>query len=177
MTEGRGHQQQQHHNLSFSIRPIVKGRSRPVSDPFAASPVPEPDESALQEASTAAAALDDMEAWLVPGLVVQVLNDNLADGAYRGRTGVVKRVVETYGAELLMDNQDIIQVDQDDCETVIPRLDAPALVVRGDYQRCQVLVRAIGRDIEVELLDGPRKGHRLLLPSSHICRHMALTSS
>lgn len=175
MTEqGRGHNQPQSH-LSFSIRPIAKGRSRPTGDPFAASPVPEPDGLAPQEeASTTAAALDDMDAWLVPGLVVRVLNADLADGVYRGKTGVVKRVVETYGAELLMENKDIIQVDQDDCETVIPRLDAPALVVRGDYRQCQVLVRAIGRDIEVELLDGPRKGHRLLLPASCICRHMAL---
>jgi len=59
--------------------------------------------------------------WLSKGIVVKVMNKKLADGAYYKMKGVVRQVHDKYVGEIeMLDSGDVIKIDQNFCETVIP---------------------------------------------------------
>lgn len=59
--------------------------------------------------------------WLAKGIVVKVTNKKLADGAYYKLKGVIKQVHDKFVGEIeMLDSGDVIKIDQDYCETVIP---------------------------------------------------------
>lgn len=120
---------------------------------------------------------EEEEAWLQAGLVVSIKNTGLANGQYYGKTGIIKRVIEEYGGEIHVAGGDIIKLDQAECSTVLPAVQSDGLVVRGQYRSRRVKVIAIGeKDVEVELVEGSKSGHRIILLTSYICRHIAIDS-
>lgn len=117
------------------------------------------------------------EPWLVKGLVVKVIHKQLGEGKYFGRLAIVQGIVEKYGATLqVIDNSDLIQLDQEDLEPALPLIDNLGLLVLGEERgrRARVVYRhPASKEVEVELEEGPRRGHRKLIPIKYISRHTA----
>ena len=91
--------------------------------------------AAAEALATAAAATSSLSApaWLLTGIVVKVLNERVGGGRYFGKKGVVLRV-ETDGfvAQVRMaDSGDVLRVDQQDLETVVPAAGGAVLIVGG----------------------------------------------
>lgn len=122
---------------------------------------------------------EEEEAWLQVGLVVQIQEMTLSHGLYNGMTGIIKAVVGPggYGAEVQVTNGDILRLDQDNIKPLLPSPGDFGLMVRGTYKDTKVRVIAMGKDdVEVELEEGRRAGHRLLLPPGYVSRHIAIKS-
>ena len=61
--------------------------------------------------------------WLVPGIVVKVMNNVVGGGKYYKKKGLVLRVIDRFIGELRMsEDGDIIRIDQAQVETVIPKV-------------------------------------------------------
>jgi DNA/RNA-binding protein KIN17 len=61
--------------------------------------------------------------WLHPGIVVKVLNKKVSDGKYYKLKADVVRVIDDYVGEVKVHNlNSILQLDQQDLETVIPKV-------------------------------------------------------
>jgi len=73
--------------------------------------------------------------WIIPGLVVKILNKNIADGQFYGKKGVITKVIDLYVAQVkLPENGIVIKIDQAHLETVIPALDSTVAIVNGKYR-------------------------------------------
>ena len=121
--------------------------------------------------------VSDDEPWLQAGLVVSILDDTLAEGRYHRKTGIIRRVIDKFGGEVHVGN-DILKLDQDDLQTVIPGPSEYALVIAGQYQDLRVKIIRMsqsGWEVEVEIDEGPETGHSVLLPLSHVCKHIAVS--
>lgn len=170
-------------NLNLTLRPAAKTAfsAAAASVLFAGAAedgVPAPAPAPAAGGSAEHAPPD--EAWLQAGLVVRVRNAELGDGAYWQRIGIVRRVVDVFGGEVHMvegggEGGDVVRLDQDECETVVPPVGESVLVVRGLYKDLRARVVRAGAEVEVELEEGARRGHRLLLPASLLCRHIAVS--
>uniref|UniRef100_A0A7S3YPR8 DNA/RNA-binding protein Kin17 WH-like domain-containing protein n=1 Tax=Lotharella globosa TaxID=91324 RepID=A0A7S3YPR8_9EUKA len=90
------------------------------------------------------------ENWLFKGLVVKCINKRVGGGAYYKKKGVVKRIHNKFEGEVKMnDSGDVLRLDQEHLETVIPGIGKPVLVLNGGF-----------RGYEAELLsldDDPKK--------------------
>lgn len=120
---------------------------------------------------------EEEEAWAQVGLVIRIQELTLSNGLYNGMTGIIKSVVGpgNYGADVQVTNGDILRLDQDNMRTVLPSPGDFGLIVRGAYRDTKVRVISLGKeDIEVELEEGRRTGHRLLIPSDYVSRHIAI---
>ena len=85
------------------------------------------------------------DAWLYKNIVVRIINKDLGGGKYFRRKAVVDRVISSHTAELTVlepkENQgdeitgDILQMDQDDLETVVPKqMGVKVRILRGKYR-------------------------------------------
>lgn len=118
------------------------------------------------------------EPWLQAGLVIRVAEKNLSNGKYDGMTGVIQNVFHEYGGKIKMSNGDVLKLDQDDCQAIIPAEGEQGVLVRGPYKSMRVRVLLLtAREAEVELEEGRKTGHRVLVPQSWVCRHVAIKSS
>jgi DNA/RNA-binding protein KIN17 len=73
--------------------------------------------------------------WLHTGIIVKVINKKLANGAYYKTKCLVKQVIDKYTGEVqvLDDSGDILRIDQDELETVIPKVIGEAvMIVNGE---------------------------------------------
>lgn len=83
------------------------------------------------------------ENWITTGIVVKVTNKKVGNGVYFKCKGVVKDVQDKFCATVeLLDSGDVLRLDQDDLETVIPRPGSTVKIVNG-----------LGRGYTAELLD------------------------
>uniref|UniRef100_A0A7S4IJY5 C2H2-type domain-containing protein n=2 Tax=Odontella aurita TaxID=265563 RepID=A0A7S4IJY5_9STRA len=79
------------------------------------------------------------ENWLHRDIIVRIISKKLAKGAYYKRKGIVDRVVEKFAAEVEImdsgpderDGGDVIRIDQDDLETVMPREGKKVRILNG----------------------------------------------
>jgi len=94
--------------------------------------------------------------WLYRDIVVRIISKELAKGEYYKRKAVVDRVIDRFQAEVEVlessrksrDGGDVLRIDQDDLETVIPKeLGEKVRIVNGKYR---------GRKARVERLDKRR---------------------
>ncbi len=107
--------------------------------------------------------------WLRQNLLVKCVNMQLASGKYYKRVGRIDRLVEGgWGAEVTMLNsQDILLLDQEDCETTLPKIGGPVLVVSGQYVGSSgafVELSPDGKDAVVEI-----QRRRVALPLGSFC--------
>ncbi|KAJ0403739.1 hypothetical protein ATCC90586_006549 [Pythium insidiosum] len=64
-----------------------------------------------------------LENWITKGIVVKVLNKKVADGKYYKQKGEVIGVKDKFAATVeMLESGDVLQLDQDDLETVIPKI-------------------------------------------------------
>ena len=96
--------------------------------------------------------------WLYRDIVVRIISKKLSNGDYYKRKAIVDKVIDKYEAEVEVlessrkakDGGDILRIDQDDLETVIPKeLGEKVRIVNGRYR---------GKKARVERLD--KKNYR-----------------
>jgi DNA/RNA-binding protein KIN17 len=101
-------------------------------------------------------------AWLCPGLVVKVLNKALGGGRYHKQKGVIKALISPFVAQLeMLASGDVLSLDQDDLQTVLPPLGGPLRILTGTHRGARAQLRSIDEasySVTVELADGPSKG-------------------
>lgn len=156
--------------LSIVFNKGTTKTARPTAEQFLQDEKPESVQKVVLEE-----VLEDIP-WLQVGLVVRVQNRALADGKYHGKTGIVRRIVENFGAEIHVEGGDILRLDQDDCTVMLPPLGQDGLVVLGEYKDMRVKIIRVEKDVEVELCEGRKSGHRVILPISHVCKHIAINN-
>lgn len=87
--------------------------------------------------------------WLHTGIYVKIISKKLCKGEYYKRKAIVDKVINKYAAEVEIistssqsnDGGDIIQIDQDDLETVIPKMTGKKCrIVNGDGRGCYATV-------------------------------------
>ncbi|POM72762.1 DNA/RNA-binding protein Kin17, conserved domain containing hypothetical protein [Phytophthora palmivora] len=77
------------------------------------------------------------ENWVTTGIVVKVTNKRVGDGQYYKCKGVVKDVEDKFCARVeLLDSGDVLRLDQDDLETVIPKPGRKVKIVNGLGRGC-----------------------------------------
>jgi DNA/RNA-binding protein KIN17 len=73
--------------------------------------------------------------WLYEGLIVKVMSKGLADKGYYKQKGVVVRIIAKYVGEIkMLDSGDILKVDQEELETVLPQIGGLVRIVNGAYR-------------------------------------------
>jgi len=73
--------------------------------------------------------------WLIPGLIVKVMNKKVGDGSYYGKKGTVVGVADLYvGIIQMLDSNKKLRVDQAHLETVIPAIGSDIAIVIGEHQ-------------------------------------------
>eukprot|EP00434_Breviolum_minutum_P037609 symbB.v1.2.033354.t1/scaffold4121.1/size44329/5 len=97
------------------------------------------------------------EPWLCEGIIVKVMHQDLAGGKYYRKKGKVVRVRQQFAAEIRMvEGRDLIRLDQEVLETVIPNLGKPVMVVKGPFRGKTARMRTVdleGFCVSVELDD------------------------
>jgi DNA/RNA-binding protein KIN17 len=72
------------------------------------------------------------ESWLRSGIIVKVVSEGLAGGPYYRKKGIVVSLMDRYTGHIrLLDSGALLQVDQDDLETVIPKPGGAVMFVKG----------------------------------------------
>ncbi|KAF0693920.1 Aste57867_15160 [Aphanomyces stellatus] len=99
--------------------------------------------------------------WIVTGIIVKVMDKTVGDGAYYKKKGEIVRVVDTFGAEVrMLDSRDVLRVDQEDLETVIPLVGRSVRIVNGMGRGALATLLSINEAsfcASVLLTSGPRK--------------------
>ena len=81
--------------------------------------------------------------WISTGILIKILSKTLSNGAYYKRKGIITRIVDKYTAQIEVldsgphknDGGDIIQLDQDDLQTVIPsKIGKKVKILNGEYR-------------------------------------------
>lgn len=95
--------------------------------------------------------------WLSENIIVKVKNNEVGNGAFFGKKGKVTRVVDDFGARVAMfDCKTVLELDQDDLETVIPKAGGVVLLLRGPNRGQKAIVKSINVDqfnVSATLLD------------------------
>lgn len=99
----------------------------------------------------------DAAPWLIGNIIVKVKNREVGDGAFFGKKGKVSAVIDEYGARVtLFDSNTVLELDQDDLETVIPKAGGVVLLLRGPKRGQKAVVKSINVEqfnVSAALLD------------------------
>lgn len=99
---------------------------------------------------------DRKDYWLYRDIIVRIISKRFADGKYFKRKAVVDKIIDKYTAEVEVldsgpetrDGGDILRLDQDDLETVVPKeVGKKVRILNGRYR---------GEKARVEVLDKKR---------------------
>lgn len=111
---------------------------------------------------------EEQDNWVIEGIVVSVKEKELAGGKYYDKKGVVVRVEDKYvgvisilGEDGDFGKGDMLKLDQDDLETVIPKIGGTVTVLKGPYRGKRATLKAIHREdysTQIELIDS----HKIL---------------
>lgn len=84
------------------------------------------------------------DAWLMEGIVVKLISESLRDGPFHGKKGIVLSLRDRFtGVVKLLENGALLESDQDDLQTVIPKPGGPVIFVRGPYREMRGVVMSI----------------------------------
>jgi len=87
--------------------------------------------------------LNRLDYWVTPGVVVKVKHKTLANGKYYNEKGVVQEVEARYVAHVkMLTSGDLLKIDQEMLETVLPALGGRVRIVNGAYRYVWVKERA-----------------------------------
>lgn len=85
--------------------------------------------------------------WLHEGIIVKIIHKTLGDGKYYKQKGVIKKIVDVYGAKVeLLDMPTTIQLDQEHLETVVPKVGGPVLIVNGPNAGCEGVLDSVNME-------------------------------
>lgn len=126
------------------------------------------------KSSSSSKRIDDIrkDYWIRRNIVVRIISKKLSGGKYYKRKGVIIRVIDRYMAavEILdtspdaKDGGDLIRIDQDDLETVVPKEGKECRILNG---------RGRGKRAEVVSLDKAKyRGTLKILDSGEIVEKM-----
>ncbi|CAJ1944367.1 unnamed protein product [Cylindrotheca closterium] len=129
------------------------------------SSLKEKDEKSLKKAKTksTSSSSDRKDYWLHRDILVRVITKNF-DGKYFKRKAVVDQVIEKYAAqiEILDSSKDakdggaVLQLDQDDLETVIPKQTGKKVrILNGRYRGEKAIVVDLNKQDYVGVLELP----------------------
>lgn len=112
--------------------------------------------------------------WIAKGIIVKVITKKLGEKYYK-KKGTVKDIQNLFVAVIKMsDSGDVIRVDQEQLETVIPAIGKTVLVVNGVHRGSTASLVSLDEksfSVTVELKDGPHKGKRIdRIPYEDICK-------
>ncbi|TMW64808.1 hypothetical protein Poli38472_008975 [Pythium oligandrum] len=115
------------------------------------------------------------ENWVTTGIVVKVMNKRVGDGKYYKQKGEIVQVKDRFGAKVeMLDSGDILQLDQDDLETVIPKVGRRVKIVNGAGRGNVATLLSISVDdfcASVRIESGSRRGDVLKrVEYEDICR-------
>lgn len=98
------------------------------------------------------------EPWLTAGLIVKVMNQDLAGGKYYRKKAKVEKVRQQFTADVRMvEAKDLIRLDQEMLETVIPNVGKTVVIVKGSHKGKRATMSAVnfeGFCVSVKLEDG-----------------------
>ena len=78
---------------------------------------------------------DATDGWLLPNIVVKVLSDSLKEHGYYKKKGIVIKVVDKFMGEIeMLDSGDVLRIDQDELETVVPLPGKRVTIVKGEHR-------------------------------------------
>jgi DNA/RNA-binding protein KIN17 len=73
--------------------------------------------------------------WIIPGLVVKIMNKKVGDGSYYGKKAKIVDVVDLYIAIIqILDSNIKLKIDQAHLETVIPAIGSDIAIVNGEHR-------------------------------------------
>lgn len=87
--------------------------------------------------------------WLRTGIIVKILSKSLCNGEYYKRKCIIDKVIDKFTAQVKVldsspntqDGGDVIQLDQDDLQTVIPsKIGKKVKIVNGKWRGCWATV-------------------------------------
>eukprot|EP00249_Psilotum_nudum_P015614 c25428_g1_i1 orf=202-1413(+) len=92
-------------------------------------------EELMREQEFAKEKLNRKDYWLCEGIVVKVMSKALEEKGYYKQKGVVAKVVGKYVGEIkMLESGDVLKVDQEELETVIPQVGGSVKIVNGAYR-------------------------------------------
>jgi DNA/RNA-binding protein KIN17 len=85
--------------------------------------------------------------WLHREILVRIISKTLNNGEYYKRKAIVKKVIDKFVAECeVLDGGDILQIDQDDLETVIPKMVGEKVrIVNGRYRGMKAMIQKLDK--------------------------------
>ena len=132
------------------------------------------------KASTAAATDSTLmasfrqEAWLHRGILVRIMNKELEEGKFYKQKGLVKGVIDDFVAEIEVDDGSFVTIDQQELETIIPKVGKKVCIVNGEGRGSTATMLQINADAfncSVRVDDGPLAGRELTsVEYEDICR-------
>mmetsp|Transcript_8567 Transcript_8567/g.20215 ORF Transcript_8567/g.20215 Transcript_8567/m.20215 type:complete len:516 (+) Transcript_8567:194-1741(+) len=123
-----------------------------------------------KSSSSSTKGVDDIrkDYWIRRNIIVRIISKTLSGGKYYKRKGVIIRVIDRYMAEVeildtapdVKDGGDLIRIDQDDLETVVPKEGKECRILNG---------RGRGKRAEVVRLDKAKyRGTLKILDSGEV---------
>lgn len=114
-----------------------------------------------QQRDAASKKTERLENWITTGIVVKIVNKKVGDGKYYKQKGVITAVEDKFGATIeTVDSGDILRLDQDDLETVIPKAGRRVKIVNGTGRGSIATLKSISVDdfcARVRIETGPLK--------------------
>lgn len=87
---------------------------------------------------------DHQKPWVLEGILVKMINKAVGNGSFTGKKGRIIRVIDHYGAQVQMiDSKAVLEVDQDDLETVIPKPGGEVVLLRDAHRGKKAVVKSI----------------------------------
>lgn len=113
--------------------------------------------------------------WLYPNIQVRIISKKLAKGQYYKRKAIVEKVIDRYAARVEVlessykarDGGDVLEIDQDDLETVIPKeVGEKVRILNGKFRGRKARVVKLRKDkyrADLRMSDGGRDEEDLIL--------------
>jgi len=100
--------------------------------------------------------------WLTPGIIVKIKHREVGGGKYYNAKACVREVEERYvGLVEVLDSGDLLRLDQDNLETVLPAIGGAVKVLNGAHRGHSAVLKAIDIDhfcATICLTSGPHTG-------------------
>lgn len=85
--------------------------------------------------------------WVMEGIVVKIMNKEVSDGAFYKSKGTVIGVVDKFAARVrTLDSGAVLELDQDDLETVIPNPGGVVMILNGKFRGSEAVIERIDID-------------------------------
>jgi DNA/RNA-binding protein KIN17 len=91
--------------------------------------------------------------WLTEGIIVKVMNKKVSGGKFYKEKGVVQRVIDRYVGEVRLNSCGTkLRLDQEDLQTVLPRVGGRGVLLNGRCRgRCAEVLRIHEEDFNCDV--------------------------